>query len=139
MRHDSTLIAARIMGPLLIIAGVMLITQTNRMLTALGGFLLNDALLITGGFISLIIGLVLITLHQRWDTISGSIITLIGYVATIRGGVLLLAPTLIHQVADVMVSQARVLPIVGCVMALLGVWLGYTGYISGTLRADTGR
>jgi hypothetical protein len=31
------------------------------------------------------------------------------------------------------------MPIAGCVIALLGVWLSYTGYIAGTLRAEAPR
>lgn len=139
MRHDTTLLAARILGPLLVVAGVMLITQSHRMLTALGGFLLNDALLITAGFISLMLGLAIVTFHNRWDTITGSLITIFGYLTAARGIVILLAPNLLHQATDIIVRQPNVLPIAGCAMALLGVWFAYTGYISGTLRVDTGR
>ena len=40
-KPDTTYIAARILGPLLVITGIMLITQPHRMITALGGFLLT--------------------------------------------------------------------------------------------------
>lgn len=137
MRHDSTLVAARILGPLLIVAGIMFITQTQRMRTSLAGFLLNDEVMITGGFLSLILGLALVTFHNRWDTISGGIISVIGYIMAIRGAVLLLAPQVMNDGADIIMRQPNFLPIIGCLMALLGVWLAYTGYISGTLRVDT--
>jgi hypothetical protein len=56
---------------------------------------------------------------------------------TARGVVLLLVPDVLDTAADIVVGQPNALPIVGCVMALLGVWFSYTGYISGTLRVDT--
>ena len=139
MRHDTTLLAARILGPLLVIGGIMLITQPHRMLTALGSFILNDAMLMTAGFISLLLGLSLVTFHQRWDTITGGIITVLGYIITARGVLVLLAPNLVSDAADIVVRQPNIMPIAGCVMALLGVWFTYTGYISGTLRVDPGR
>ena len=136
MKQDSTLVAARILGPMLVVAGIMLITQQHRMLTALGGFLLDDALLILAAFVSMTMGLVLVTFHNRWDSITGSIITVLGYLMTIRGVILLLAPLVIHQAANAITTIPNIMPIAGCVMALLGVWFSYTGYISGTLRAD---
>ena len=139
MRHDTTLLAARILGPLLAAAGIMFITQAHRVLPSLAGFLLNDELVIMGGFLSLTLGLTLVTFHNRWDTISGAIITMIGVVMAARGALLLLAPSLVRDAADVVMRQPTILPIAGCVIALLGVWLTYTGYISGTLRVDTGR
>jgi hypothetical protein len=139
MRHDSTLILARIVGPVLALTGILLITQPDRMITALGGYLLNDSLLILAAFVSLVLGLVVVTYHTRWDTVSGIFITLIGYLMTARGAVLLLAPQIVHEAAMYITSQRHVFPIGGLASALLGVWLSYTGYISGTLRVDTDR
>ena len=139
MRHDTTLVAARILGPLLAAVGIMFITQAHRALPSMAGFLLNDELVIMGGLLSLTLGLMLVTFHNRWDTISGIIITVIGIFMAARGAMLLLAPSLIREVADIVMRQPTIMPIAGCVIALLGVWLTYTGYISGTLRVDTGR
>lgn len=137
VKPDTTYIAARILGPLLVVAGIMLITQNHRMMAALGSFMLNDAILMTGGFLSLIGGLVIVTLHNRYDSITAIIVSLIGWMMTLRGGVLLLAPTVITQAADIINRMPSLLPITGCVMALLGVFLSYTGYIAGTLRVET--
>lgn len=135
MRHDSTLVLARVVGPILIVAGILLITQPGRIITSLGGYLLNDALLILAAFVSLVLGLAIVTYHHRWDTVSGIFISLIGYVLTLRGALLLLAPQVIHDAAMFVTTQPHVFPIGGCALALLGVWLAYVGYISGTLRA----
>ncbi|MBY0564362.1 MAG: hypothetical protein K2P58_09260 [Hyphomonadaceae bacterium] len=135
MRHDSTLVLARVVGPVLIIAGILLITQPDRVITSLGSYLLNDAVLILAAFMSLILGLAIVTYHPRWDTVSGIFISLIGYVLTLRGVVLLLAPQIMHDAVMFVTTQPHVFPIGGCAVALLGVWLAYVGYISGTLRA----
>jgi hypothetical protein len=139
MRHDTTLVLARIIGPVLAAAGIMLITQPDRMLTALGGYLLNDSLVILSAFVSLILGLGIVTFHPRWDTVSGIFISLIGYVLAVRGAVLIFAPQLMHDGAMYITTQRHVFPIAGCAVALLGVWLTYVGYISGTLRVESSR
>lgn len=139
MKPDATFIIARVIGPLLIIGGVLLITQTARMLSAMTDFLASEALLLLAGLIDLILGLTLLALHQRWNSFSAVIISVLGWIITIEGALLLLAPGLIQQLAGLLLTYAQALPILGCVLALIGVWLAYAGYIAGTLRVETVR
>lgn len=139
MKPDATFIIARVIGPLLIIGGVLLITQTARMLSAMTDFLASEALLLLAGLIDLILGLTLLALHQRWNSFSAVIISALGWIITIEGALLLLAPGLIQQLAGLLLTYAQALPILGCVLALIGVWLAYAGYIAGTLRVETVR
>lgn len=138
MKPDVTFILARVLGPVLIVAGALLISQTTRVVAAMMGFLSNDALLMSAGFLSLMIGLGLIALHQRWDGISAIIISLLGWLFALRGALVLLAPQFLHTGAQWILTYPMVLPIAGCVTALVGVWLAYAGYIAGTMRVDRG-
>jgi len=136
MKPDVTFILARIIGPLFAVAGVMLISQSARMRAMLSDFLGNDALMVVTGFTALAVGLILIALHQRWDSITAGIISVIGWLMLVRGAVLLLAPSLVRDAGVYVFTQPIIMPIAGCVVALVGVWLSYTGYIAGTLRAE---
>jgi len=136
MKSDITFIIARVFGPVLIIAGVLLITQTDRIVTAMMGFLANDTLLLLVGFLSLMIGLTLIALHQRWNNFSAIIISVLGWAFVLRGAAALLAPHFLHRGAEFILTHAVALPIAGCVTALIGVWLAYAGYIGGFMRTD---
>ncbi len=137
MRLDPTLVAARILGPLFVLAGILLITQPERAISLIGGYLADDSLLNLSAFISLIIGLTLVTFHQRWDTVTAAIISMIGWLLLARGGVMLLAPLdLVKQGLSFILDRRQIVPIGGCGAALLGVWLTYTGYIAGMLRFD---
>jgi hypothetical protein len=133
---DPTLVAARILGPLFVFAGVLLITRPDRVISSIAGFLTNPSLMTLAGFVTLIIGLVLITFHQRWDTITACLITIIGWAFLARGAIMLLAPDLILESANFVERQRQSLPIGGCIAALLGVWFTYTGYVAGMLRFD---
>ncbi|MEZ5995556.1 MAG: hypothetical protein R3C25_07350 [Hyphomonadaceae bacterium] len=137
MKTDYTFVLARVLGPLLAIAGLMLITQSARMHAALTGFLLDEALLMFAGFVTLALGLMLVAFHQRWDSVTPSIISILGWLLTLRGAALLLAPDLVRRAAGFVDAQPNILPIAGCVLALIGVWLTYAGYVAGTLRVDT--
>lgn len=137
MRPDITLVLARILGPVSVIAGIMLITQGARLRAMLADFLGNDGMMVLAGFVMLVLGLLLVTLHQRWNGFTAALVTLYGWITLLRGAALLLAPGLVRDAAFIVIQQPNILPIAGCVIALLGVWLAYTGYISGVLRVDT--
>ena len=138
MKPDVTFILARVLGPVLIVAGALAIAQTARVVSAMMGVLSNDALLMFAGFFSLMIGLGLMALHQRWDGISAIVISVLGWVFALRGALVLLAPQFAHAGAQWIFTHPMVLPIAGCVTALVGVWLAYAGYIAGTMRVDQG-
>lgn len=137
MKPDTTFILARAIGPVLILFGALLITQPGRMLSAMTAFISNDGLLLLTGFVTLVVGLALIALHQRWDGFTAGFISVLGWAITLRGAMLLLTPTLVERAAGFVLEHATVLPIAGCVVALIGVWLTYAGYIAGTLRVET--
>jgi|CXWL01.1.fsa_nt_gi hypothetical protein len=139
MKPDTTLIAARILGPLLVLGGIMLITQPHRMMAALNGFLIDEAMILLAAFVTLTLGLVLVTLHLRWDSFTAGLISVIGLATVVRGGFLLLAPDLVREASLYIGNLPNLFPIAGCVIALIGVWLAYTGYIAGVLRVDTSR
>jgi hypothetical protein len=139
MKLDTTFVLARVIGPVLLFAGVLLITQPARMLSAMTGFISSDALLVLAGFITLIIGLGLVALHQRWDGFTAGFLSVLGWAVTLRGAMLLLAPELVRRAAGFVLTHANALPIAGLVLALIGVWLTYAGYIAGTLRVETAR
>jgi hypothetical protein len=139
MKPDTTFIIARIIGPLCVVAGMMLISEHARMRAMIGDFLGNDALMAFTGFTMLALGLTLLALHQRWDSITAAIVSLIAWLTLARGVVLLLRPSLVRDAGVYVLTQPLVMPIAGCVIALIGVWLSYAGYIAGTLRAETSR
>lgn len=137
MKPDTTFILARAIGPVLIIAGALLITQPARMLSAMTAFISNDGLLVLTGFFTLLLGLGLVAVHQRWDGFTAGFISVLGWVLTLRGFILLTAPALVERAAGFVLEHATLLPIAGLVTALIGVWLTYAGYIAGTLRVET--
>lgn len=137
MQQDETYVAARIIGPLLIATGIAAIAQPERMMAGMADFIENDGLTYLAGFVTLALGLTLVTLHRRWHSITAIIISLIGWIAVVRGLLLLLAPVLIRDAAIYVINNSNLVPIAGCVFALIGVYLSYSGYIAGTLRVDT--
>ena len=130
----ATLIAARILGPLLVVFGIALISQRARMLGVLEAFTDDDNLLLFAGAVSLVLGLTLVALHDHWAGITQALISLIGWLAVLRGLAVLFAPNLVRAVSANILVNPQAVPIIGCGMALVGLWLVFAGF---TGRPDT--
>lgn len=126
---QSTLIAARILGPLLLAAGIAFIAQNGRMMRVVNAFIEEDALAVVAAFIALIFGLVIITLHDHWRGFTQIVISVVGWLSLLRGALLLFAPDLMREAAMHFVTTPWLAPIVGLVAALFGLWLTFIGFI----------
>jgi nitrate reductase gamma subunit len=125
----ATLLAARILGPFLLAAGILLISQRDRMLMVIATLVQDDHLTVMVAFISLAIGLVIITLHDRWGGFTQVVISLLGWITLLRGALLLFVPNVARTMAAHFVNAPQLAPIAGCVIAFLGLWLAFVGFV----------
>ena len=84
----------------------------------------NDSFIIAMAYISLLIGLPIVILHNVWELSVLGLVTLIGWGSIVKGFVALLKPSLVKK-KDY--SEKR-LKIRGAIGALLGLGLMYCGY-----------
>lgn len=136
MQLDSTFVIARIVGPVFIVCGVALIIEREYMLAALGDFIATGGLMVFGGVVSMLFGLTIVTLHRRWDGFTAALVSVIGWLAVAKGALILVSPSLAHQSGNFVLTHANFVPIVGCAIALLGLWLTYAGYVAGIFRVE---
>jgi uncharacterized membrane protein len=139
MQLDSTYVAARIIGPTMIAGGVALISYSDTMISAIGDFQAGAGLLIFGATIWSLAGFTLVTLHRRWDGFTASLISILGWLIVAASLFSMLATELARTALLFILVNNRLVPITGCVLALIGVWLAYAGYISGIFRVDPRR
>jgi hypothetical protein len=139
MQLDSTYVAARIIGPTMIVGGVALISYSDTMISAIGDFQAGAGLLVFGAGVWTLAGFSLVTLHRRWDGFTAALISLLGWLVVAAGVFTLLGTELARAALLFVLVNNRLIPVSGCVLALLGVWLAYAGYISGIFRVDPRR
>jgi vacuolar-type H+-ATPase subunit I/STV1 len=129
---NSTLIA-RLMGPLLLVLGVgMLIGLLGdgeaEYMTMLRGFMADIPLIIVFGMLTLVAGLAIVNAHNLWVTDWRVIITVLGWLAIIRGVVAILFPVKVHEIGETAMATPTG-PTTGAIIILvLGailVWMGY--------------
>lgn len=129
---NSTLIA-RLMGPLLLILGFgMLIGLLGdgaaEYMNMLRNFMADIPLIIVFGMLTLVAGLAIVNAHNLWVTNWRVIITVLGWLAIIRGIVAILFPVRIHEIGETVMATPTG-PTTGAIIILVlgGIlcWMGY--------------
>ena len=126
---QATMIAARILGPLLLVTAGVFVFEPSRIIAIIPAFFGNDALALIAGFLALGFGLVLLAFHLKFGSPTQIVITVIGFIGLVRGGLLLFWPHFIQKVAQYLYLAPQILPIAAVFAALLGLWLSYVGWL----------
>ena len=125
---SRTRLMARIVGPFLLILGAALALRAHTLRPLLDAFLRDSPLLLLTGFVTLAVGLVMITAHNSWGNPPAVVISLLGWLTTLRGALLLLAPDVVVKLASAAL-QSSIFPLLaGAVTALIGLWLAFAGW-----------
>lgn len=129
MMDRSTILAARIMGPALLLFGAALLAGRVDLAELVAALVSDPALRLFAAAISVIAGLVLAVLHNRWGCPSAIAITLIGWLLVLRGASLLMAPPEV-MTSFKWVIEAPVLPLIsGSLMVAIGGWFAFVGFV----------
>lgn len=128
METQAALVIAQVLGPFYLIAGISLATAPERAARLIDDMATNTAHTFLWGFIALGLGLLVLAFHHAWTADWRVLVTLIGWLATVKGALLILAPAMmIRFTARLFASPGRLRawaagPIV------LGVFLAAMGY-----------
>ena len=129
MKDRSTILVARILGPALLIFGAALLAGRVDFAGLVAALVSDPALRLFAAAISIILGLILAVLHNRWECPTAVAITLVGWMLVLRGASLLFGST------DILTSfqwviEAPVLPLIsGGLMVSIGGWFAFVGFL----------
>jgi hypothetical protein len=121
---------ARVIGPFLVITPTIVAIRAPNMATMVTAFFANEALVWMTGGLLLFGGLLIIAHHQYWSGLAAILISLFGWYLALRGLVLLAAPQLIANGAAAALNWAPVVQAGFGLLALIGLWLTYAGWIA---------
>ena len=128
-RAEPTRTLARIAGPWMLLAGVAVALRRDRMMGVLDAFAADPALSFVSGVFTLLLGLIVIAVHQKWGGVTQVIISLLGWLLALRGAVLLFAPEDMVALAHRVVGYGPgPMGVAGAVMAVIGLYLTLIGY-----------
>lgn len=124
----TTRFCARIVGPLLLIIGAVVIARWNDMLLLIPAILQDGPLTFITGIFTLICGIVLIAAHHHWNSAAAFAISLLGALTIVRGVTLLFASSLLTGLVHQALNLGPGAIIAGIVALLIGAWLTFVGW-----------
>lgn len=125
-----TRFCARVVGPLLILVGAVVLARFNDMVLLIPGILGNGPLTFITGVFTLICGLTLFAAHHHWTSPPAIAITLLALLTLIRGVTLLFAPSLLTGLVHTFLNLGPGALIAGAVSLVIGAWLTFVGWFA---------
>ncbi len=124
----KTRMFSRVLGPFLVIVDITAIARTSDMRAVVSDFEASSLWSWVAGAFVLIFGLVIVAGHQYWRGAAAIIVSVLGWLVTLRGLLLLAFPKVFGSVADSMIG-AQAWWVALCVaFALVGLYLTYFGW-----------
>jgi hypothetical protein len=127
---------ARLIGPVLSTIGIAMLINPETFRQIAQEFLLNPAFLYITGVLLLVAGLSILNAHPLWTPDWRSLVTLLGWMATVTGVWRILAPQFIPFVARAILAYEHFFIGVGVVLLAVGGLLTFKGYVSGTAAIE---
>jgi hypothetical protein len=127
----ATRIAARIVGPLMLLVGVIVIARMDDVTLLIPGILSDGPLAFSTGIFTLICGITLFAFHHHWKGLPAIVISLLAVTTIVRGVLLMFAPSIIAGLAHAALTGAGpALIIAGVIALLIGAWLTFVGWFA---------
>ncbi len=125
---------ARVMGPFLVTITTTAVAHGSGMQTLLTDFRANPVWpWVTGAFI-LLSGLVVVALHQYWKGAAAIIVSVLGWLTTLKGFFLMAFPQTYLSFASTAVDAGTSWRAGFIAMALVGLYLTFIGWVPAPSR-----
>lgn len=127
---DTSILLAKLMGPMLLIMGLFVVINPERMRRIGREFLDSEALIFLSGVITLPVGLAIVATHNIWVADWRVVITAFGWIAIGAGIARITLPAAMKSVGKAMLEKPVITTLPGVLMAVLGGYLAYQGYLA---------
>ena len=119
---------ARILGPIYLIVGIGMLFNPNLFRQVIEDYLEHPALCYMGGLMALIFGVLILTFHDDWSAPLSVVVGIIGWLATLKGSILVIRPKMIIELSRTMLGNTARARMVGVGSLILGSYLEWAAY-----------
>lgn len=126
---NTSIFLAQAFGLYFVIVSIMLIFQSNGVLATVHELMANRAVFLLAAILTVILGILLVLVHNVWVADWRVVITLLCWLVFISGLFRLYFLSVIQKMAASM-HRTKSIVIMGCVFMLIGLFLLYHGFIA---------
>jgi hypothetical protein len=127
---------ARLAGPVLCTVGIAMLVNQEGYREIAEQFLSNPAIIYVSGVLLLTTGLAILNTHPLWTADWRSVITLMGWIATMAGVWRIFAPKFVPFVGTALVNKPHFFLGAGIVLLALGGFVTFKGYVDMSHAAE---
>jgi len=129
---QTSVYLARLLGPVLVLAGLAMILDPQGYVAAATGIVNSPALLLFAAFLGVLGGTAIVLAHNVWAADWRVIITLLGWISIVDSASWILIPRQAAALWTPVLQAENFGLIAGAITLLLGAVLGYFGYFAKT-------
>jgi hypothetical protein len=126
---DRTRLFARVIGPYLVIAMAVYAARMPDLRELFSAFDSDPMLVWVTGTFTLLIGLVVVALHQEWHGAAAAIVSALGWLTTVKGIVIMAFPGSYSSLADTLADRSGLFVVDIALVGLIGLYLTYVGWV----------
>lgn len=125
---DTARFVAALIGPIYIVVGIGILFDPSHYRRMIEEFLRSPALVYLGGAMALGAGLSILYFHNNWSADWRVIITILGWLACLKGAHLLIFPAHVSQLWTPLVSRPSLLRAISIIAIAFGIFLTLAAY-----------
>lgn len=124
---DTTMLVAQLIGPVYLVVGLGLMLSKDYYKKVYGSIMESGLAVMLSGFMSLIVGLLIVLNHNLWGSLAEVIVSLIGWGAMIKGTVILLKPDAFNGLVEYF-KKDNMIMFAGLLATVIGIYFTVLGY-----------
>lgn len=125
---ELSIFIAQLYAIALLAIGLGMLFNTKYYLKSFDAMMKESGMIYLGGVFALLIGFLMVTRHNVWEGWP-TIITIFGWMALLKGVMLIVFPGLAMPVFKAWFKSKRVLRIIGVFALFIGGFLGYVSFL----------
>ncbi|MCK9272860.1 hypothetical protein M0P65_04915 [Candidatus Gracilibacteria bacterium] len=125
---EASIFLARLLGPLFMVIALSIVLNGNTFDHMVKEFPKNSYVLYLSGLMAYVMGALIVLNYNSWELNGFIIITIMGYLALIKGMMILLFPEWMIKLSKQMKFSGGLLMFAGIIYFFLGAYLAYLGF-----------
>jgi hypothetical protein len=125
----TSLFLAKLIGPVMLVVGLAVFANQRGFRALAEEFLASRALMFLAGFVLMPAGLAVVLTHNVWTADWRVLITILGWLTAIGGGLRLFGPLFMVKAAHAFLQRTYFTTIAAAIWTVLGLVFCFVGYL----------